>query len=159
MIDPDLTTLAEKAAAGVSCPPVFLALSSGAIITGTPARGDVFDEDAIQAIRQEVWDAQFMVRNKRRPDNERKRLLAEATDDLRATARGMQDREIPDGVLVLAPARWLPPSGDGLAVPTMRVALDQVAAWWVGPTAEVIEAQRPKGGVAFGVGALFPVGD
>jgi hypothetical protein len=46
-------------------------------------------------------------------------------------------------------------SGDGVTVPTLRVALGAVAAWWIGSTATAFKGSKDTG--AF-VGVAIPLG-
>lgn len=161
MIDPDLAALAEKATRGEECPPVCLTLTSGALVVGNPGRGDVFGDEAITAIQQEAWDALAMDGRKRRGREDHIQVTRDATAGVKAACQELQDRPATEGVLLLAPAQWYPPMGDGLSIPVMRVALDHVVGWWVGPTASVIQTTQlgGGGGMFFGVGGLFPMGD
>lgn len=158
-LDPGLVALAEKASAGENCPPVTLALVSGGLAVGIPSQGDVFGEDALKAVKQATWDATLLDGRKRRREEERVEMLHEATAGLNDTFSELSAAsQQPGPVLTIAPCRLVLATGDGFDIPVARVAISAVVGWWVGPTATTF-GSGGSGGMVFGVGGLFNLGD
>jgi hypothetical protein len=132
-MDPKLRALARSAAEGKPCPVVNLLLPSGALLIGRPTRPEDFEETSKRGVEQHAWEALHMKGMRKRKEEEKLELYRESMKPLTEVFKAIQvvDKE-GEMALTLENAQWLPPAGDGLKLPVIRVPVEAVVGWWFG---------------------------
>jgi hypothetical protein len=129
-MDPYLVAMVRAAQSGEPCPPVWMTLNSGDLVTGTPTRSDRFVEETAGALA-----SRYQSRGLKRRSSEETvgRSVAEV-----APMRAVNPDASEPTTITLADARirW-GGRGDGADLPVVRVALDAVALWWLAGGKEI----------------------
>ncbi len=153
-VDAALLAMAYDAEHGRSYSlPVRLALTGGAVITGTPTSSAHYFDEMEEMARQE---AKVRLQSGQKWREEDKAMLDEWTTSMRevwAVMRSAAQGDGAGGVMTLAPVTMWFPDGSTLAVPAVRVPLGQVSAWWVAGS----RAAPPESEGTFAFGAIFPL--
>jgi hypothetical protein len=152
MLDPILCRLAESAESGHPSPNISALTTDGSLFVGPVVAGYVLAEDSEDALR-EHWIDQLSDGKRRRADD----VTPEADRRTREALSALASESADSNVLTMAPATWTPQHGKfKVVLPVARVAIAQVAAWWVvGGT--LIE--QDKGGGTWVAGVAFPLGN
>jgi hypothetical protein len=151
-MDEHLIALARAAEAGEPRPQVRLLLAGGEACTGVPCSFNEFLESQVAAYRRE-WRTYAEGRSRAERRQEPIDPDAKAQSNLRVLREADAGDE--PSALHLGDAELWPITGDGVALPGIRIPFSAVTAWWISGGSRL----RQKGGATWFVGAVFPVGD
>jgi len=141
MIDPYLQALVRSAEAGEPCPPIWATLTSGDFVSGTPVPSATFLDQSRRAL-----EARYEQRAWRKQVSD---PVARAASDMALLTAPAADGA---STITLSQARVLRGGrGDGVELPSVRLALDAIATWWMAGGSEI------KSGGSFFFGAVIPI--
>jgi hypothetical protein len=144
-MDTYLAAIVQRAEADGAVPPLRLVLTSGDIVSGIPVRSIEFDVAMESALAREYE------RDISRSGARRAGLDAGKMAEAALAVLDEADEEL--AVVTLSPATMDRAGGaGGLELPALRVAVTQIAAWWV-TGAKELRAGRSWG---FGLGVIIP---
>jgi hypothetical protein len=136
---------------------VSMALTSGVVVTGFVQPAEFFASVSRQHAQDQYLAETTVIRG--RGETSAKAL---ARTDAEATAHADRINRVLDdadgsaaGAITLSDVRIAWSSGDGLALQTVRLNLDAIAAWWLGSTATPFKGNKDSGpffGVAIPLG-------
>lgn len=145
-MDELLQVLAMKAERGEETPLVRV-IAGGQMYVGFPAASRAFLEATHAATVSELT-ADLGKRNRRERRNNPGNPQALASESLQALETPAVRTAATDAprVLTLVDVRWLPPAGSGFNLPTVRIVLDAVEAWWVAGGSAIPTEDRTERG-------------
>ena len=150
MRGPYLAAIIESIESGGDPVAISVALHSGAVVNGYVRRAQFFASVTKDEVRRTRDQASFAGRG--RVTREIKDGMQKQVERIESTYASRLDADDADGV-TLSDVTMLWSSGDGLRLPTIRLSLDAIAAWWV---ARGDPIKAPKDGNAFwAVGVTF----
>jgi hypothetical protein len=141
VLDPSLTAIVKAAESGADCPALWLTLTSGDLVVGTPRASEVF----VEGTRKVLAHVDLGFESPRKIDKRRAAASAvaeEATAHLDAKVEPSEGRAI-----TLANTTVVRSGGNSAQIPVLRVNLDTIAAWWI-----VSARFKGKTGTLIGVG-------
>jgi hypothetical protein len=148
-MDERLAALIEAAENGRACPAVSV-LAGSQLITGTPISSKAFLEVSYWATRgHKPWGPP-------RPGD-----TPEPDTTIWERLRSLEPSTVPDAgtrhALSLQSVRLSFLDGSALEVPTIRLPLAAISAWWVAPARRIANKSPQHGpGVGVGVGVAIP---
>jgi hypothetical protein len=145
-MDERLAALIEAAENGRECP-VVTVLAGSQLIIGTPTSSKTFLQVSYWAtVGHKPWGPTRPI-DRPEPDTR----IWERLQSLEP--RDVEHRN----ALTLQAARLSFPDGSALEVPTIRLPLAAIAAWWVAPARRIGSKSAPRSpGVGVGVGVAIP---
>jgi hypothetical protein len=152
--DPYLAALIDRVEGNGEPLPISVALTSGAVVSGFLRRARSFPGWTMDGMRSLAEKA---LPTTRRPSDLAVQHAAALANRAEAIEHGFAVAEDPErsaDFVTLSNVTMVWSSGDGLKMPTLRVRLDAVAAWWVVP-ATAVKRSSPERGGFFLIGGEF----
>ena len=147
MLDPYLDAIVEAAESGAQCPPIWMTLTSGDLVVGTPRASHA----VVEGTREGIVAANFSVGTlESRRKIEERRAAASAQADAAVAHFKTPVEPLEAQAITLANAIVVRADGDSAKVGVLRLNLETVAAWWL-----VSTQFKGKTGNLVGVGVSF----
>jgi hypothetical protein len=153
-LDHHLVSIIQAAEQGLECPPLRV-LTGGLVIWGVPGSSKRFLE-----ISEIFLTEQYESFLRQQPRRERKREYVDPEAQAREDMNNVRwphssTNEDFDAVTLLDAYVWPVAGGDGMELPTLRLPVENIAAWWIAG-GRPVQAPKDKGSTWF-VGGLFPM--
>ncbi len=144
MVDPYLAAIVEAAEGGSKCPQLWMTLTSGDLVVGTPMASDIF----ISGTHKAVVHANMMLEGQQKISERRATTAAVANETVAHLARAVEPSQ--GRAITIADATVVRSGGDSAQMTVFRVNLDTVAGW------RLVSAKfEGKTGTLVGVGIGF----